>query len=147
MPSQMTHRPNGIRITDGRKCVKAQEAGNGDSQPPKNMIEQRHETVIMLVYSAMKNIANLKLEYSVWKPATSSDSASGKSKGTRLVSAMAATKKQRKPRICGNGPEKIFQPKMPTPQTGCDCALMISVRLKLLAISSTPTTERVSANS
>ena len=46
----------------------------------------------MFAYSAMKNIANLKLEYSVWNPATSSDSASGRSKGTRLVSAMAAVK-------------------------------------------------------
>src|SRR5271168_2466707 len=127
--------------------MNVQESGKGESQPPKNRIVARQDTVIMLVYSAMKNMANLKLEYSVWKPATSSDSASGKSKGTRLVSAMAATKKQRKPRICGNGPEKMFQPRMPTPQTGCDCALMISVRLKLLAIRSTPTTERVSANS
>ncbi len=53
----------------------------------------------MLVYSAMKNIANLKLEYSVWNPATSSDSASGRSKGTRLVSAMAEMKKQMNPTI------------------------------------------------
>src|SRR5271168_2067115 len=142
MPSQMTHRPNGIRITDGRKCVKAQEAGNGDSQPPKNMIEQRHETVIMLVYSAMKNIANLKLAYSVWKPATSSDSASGKSNGTRLVSATAATKKQMKPKIWGH----MFQPKIP--RSGwCACALIMSRKLKLPASSNTPTTDIVSANS
>src|ERR1700676_3628482 len=111
------------------------------------MIVHRHETVIMLVYSAMKNIANLKLEYSVWKPATSSDSASGRSNGTRFVSAIAATKKQKNPKICGNGPEKIFHPRKPTPQSGCDCALMISVRLKLLAMSSTPTTDKVSASS
>ena len=28
----------------------------------------RHGHVIMFAYSAMKNMANLKLEYSVWKP-------------------------------------------------------------------------------
>ena len=32
----------------------------------------------MLAYSAMKNAANFMLLYSVWKPATSSFSASGK---------------------------------------------------------------------
>src|SRR5882762_239028 len=103
------------------------------------MIEHRHETVIMLVYSAMKNIANLKLEYSVWKPATSSDSASGRSKGTRFVSATAAMKKQKKPRICGQMFQlKIpCQPKMPGPA----CASMIFFKLKLPAISSTPTTD------
>src|SRR4029077_12934386 len=113
MPSQMTHRPDGMSSTDGRYVVNVQLAGNGESQPPKKRIAHRLETVIMLVYSAMKNMANLKLAYSVWKPATSSDSASGRSKGTRLVSAMAATKKHRKPRICGKGPAKIFHRKMP----------------------------------
>src|SRR6266852_1495123 len=118
----MTHNPNGIRIAEGKKCVNVHEAGKGDSHPPKNSIEHRHETVIMLVYSAMKNIANLKLEYSVWKPATSSDSASGKSNGTRLVSATAAMKKQIKPSICG----QMFQPRMP--RSGClACALTMSV--------------------
>jgi hypothetical protein len=40
----------------------------------------------MLTYSARKNIANFIELYSVWKPPTSSDSASGRSKGARLVS-------------------------------------------------------------
>src|ERR1700676_4789972 len=95
----------------GRYRAQANAAvwGKGDSQPPKKRIVARHETVIMLAYSPMKNIANLKLEYSVWKPATSSDSASGRSNGTRLVSATAAMKKQKKPRICG----QTFQPKSP----------------------------------
>jgi hypothetical protein len=39
--------------------------------------------------------------YSVWKPATSSDSASGRSNGSRFVSANEAIKKTTKPRICG----------------------------------------------
>ena len=46
-------------------------------------------TVIMLAYSAMKKDANFMLLYSVWKPATSSFSASGRSNGMRLVSANA----------------------------------------------------------
>ena len=44
------------------------------------------------MYSAKKNIANLKPEYSVWKPPTNSCSASTKSKGARLTSATAAIK-------------------------------------------------------
>src|SRR5260370_21692890 len=113
MPSQMTQRPKGRSNTDGRYVVNVQLAGNGESQPPKKRIEHKQETVIMLVYSAMKNIANLKLAYSVWKPPTSSCSASGRSNGARLASAMAATKKQRKARICGNGPGEIVQRKIP----------------------------------
>ena len=44
------------------------------------------ETVTMLTYSARKNSANFSDEYSVWKPPTSSPSASGRSNGARLVS-------------------------------------------------------------
>src|SRR5712692_2055132 len=138
----MTHNPNGIRIAEGKKWVKVHEAGKGDSHPPKNMIEHKHETVIMLVYSAIKNIANVKLAYSVWKPATSSCSDSRKTNGTRFVSATAATKKQKKPRICGH----TFHPK--NPHSGwCACASMIFFKFKLPAISSTPTTDIVSASS
>ncbi len=39
------------------------------------------ETLTMLMYSARKNSANFIEEYSVWKPPTSSPSASGRSKG------------------------------------------------------------------
>ena len=41
---------------------------------------------MMLTYSAKKNNANLRDEYSVWKPPTSSPSASAKSNGARFVS-------------------------------------------------------------
>ena len=44
------------------------------------------ETVTMLTYSARKNRANFSEEYSVWKPPTSSPSASARSNGARLVS-------------------------------------------------------------
>ena len=55
------------------------------------------QTTTMFTYSARKNSANDIELYSVWYPATSSCSASGKSKGARLVSAMPATKKMKKP--------------------------------------------------
>ena len=47
---------------------------------------------IMFPYSDMKKIAQRKPEYSVWKPPTSSLSASGRSNGVRFVSATPATK-------------------------------------------------------
>src|SRR5215475_2119931 len=108
-----------------------QVLGKKECQPPKKSIVAKQETVIIAVYSAMKNMANLKLAYSVWKPATSSDSASGRSKGARLVSATAALKKQKKPTTCG----KMFQPRKP--HFALPCARMMSLRLKVLAIKRT----------
>ncbi len=51
------------------------------------------ETVTRLMYSARKNSANFSEEYSVWKPPTSSPSASGRSNGARLVSPTIAITK------------------------------------------------------
>ena len=59
----------------------------GVEAPPKKSRVATQATVIMFAYSAMKNMANFMEEYSVWYPATSSDSASGRSNGLRLVSA------------------------------------------------------------
>src|SRR5579862_9715201 len=78
-------------------------AGQGAIQPPRNSSVAMELTVIMLAYSAMKKLANFMLLYSVWKPATSSFSASGKSNGTRLVSANAAITKMIKLKTCGMG--------------------------------------------
>ncbi len=64
---------------------------NGACQPPRKSVVASAETVTMLMYSARKNIANLNDEYSVWNPPTSSDSASGRSNGARLVSPTTAT--------------------------------------------------------
>src|SRR5512146_791196 len=64
---------------------------NGMSQPPKNSVDISALAVITFAYSAMKNIENFIALYSAWYPATSSDSASGRSNGTRFVSANAAT--------------------------------------------------------
>src|SRR5580704_10404237 len=71
--------------------------GNGADHPPRNSVVPRPEMENMARYSPRKNSANLNPEYSVWYPATSSDSPSGKSKGERLVSAMAAMPKRMKP--------------------------------------------------
>ena len=60
---------------------------------PKNITTNIKEFSNMLVYSAKKNIAKLMDEYSTLYPATSSASASGKSKGTLLVSAKIIIKK------------------------------------------------------
>src|SRR5437899_320850 len=64
----------------------------GLCHPPKKSSVAMHAAVNMLAYSAMKNMANFMALYSVWYPATNSVSASGKSKGMRLVSANAAIK-------------------------------------------------------
>ena len=58
--------------------------------PPRNSVVAMAETVTMLTYSARKNSANFSDEYSVWNPPTSSDSASGRSNGARLVSPTIA---------------------------------------------------------
>ena len=55
------------------------------------------ETVTMFTYSARKNSAKLIELYSVWYPATSSCSASGKSNGARFVSATPAVRKMKNP--------------------------------------------------
>src|SRR3989338_4484256 len=85
--------------------------GNGDSQPPRNMIEVRKAIRIILAYSARKNSANAMPEYSTWKPATISDSPSAMSNGARLVSA---TPEIRYTRNIGNSGMK-YQPSSPAP--------------------------------
>src|ERR1700684_1286428 len=67
--------------------------GNSGSQPPRNRIAASADMVVMATYSPSMNIMYGLEEYSTMKPATSSDSASTRSKGGRLVSASAETKK------------------------------------------------------
>lgn len=62
-----------------------------EHQPPKNKITLKTLIKIIEQYSARKNNANPILEYSTLKPETSSDSASGRSKGARFVSANILT--------------------------------------------------------
>src|SRR5947207_11587526 len=66
---------------------------NGRIQPPSQSVTAIDDTAIIAAYSARKNSDQRKPLYSVWKPATNSDSASGRSKGARLVSATMATAK------------------------------------------------------
>src|SRR5690242_19660989 len=68
---------------------------NGMSHPPKKSVAMSALDVTMLAYSAMKKSENFMAEYSVWYPATSSDTASGRTNGTRLVSANAETMKMK----------------------------------------------------
>ena len=53
--------------------------------------------MIMLMYSPTKKRPKRIPEYSVWKPATSSFSASGRSKGVRFDSASTLIRKIRNP--------------------------------------------------
>src|SRR5260370_33512144 len=81
------------QIHDGTKLSTA----NGADQPPRKRVVPRPDIENMPRYSPRKKSANLKPEYSVKYPATSSDSPSGKSKGERFVSAVAAVANIKKP--------------------------------------------------
>src|SRR5690242_14896702 len=72
----------------------------GPCQPPRNRVVVTAQTVTMLAYSAMKNIAYFMEEYSVQKPETSSVSASGRSNGVLLISASEQMKKITKASGC-----------------------------------------------
>src|SRR6202012_577249 len=72
----------------------AQLSGNtsiGDVQPPRNRIVASAHIVVIATYSPSMNRRYGVEPYSVMKPATSSDSASTRSNGGRLVSASAET--------------------------------------------------------
>src|ERR1700733_13666547 len=70
---------------------------NGACQPPKNKVTANPVMANNPKYSPRKNSAYLKPEYSVKKPAIISDSPSGKSKGARLASAVAAMRNKSNP--------------------------------------------------
>src|SRR5581483_767525 len=69
---------------------------NGLNHPPSHSVTAIDETAIMAAYSARKKSDQRKPLYSVWNPATSSDSASGRSNGARFVSATIATAKTKR---------------------------------------------------
>src|ERR1700691_3831423 len=66
---------------------------SGGSQPPRNRIVAMAHMETTATYSPSMNIMYGVEPYSTIKPATSSDSASTRSNGGRLVSASAETKK------------------------------------------------------
>ena len=70
----------------------SREPEKGLCHPPKNPVTATTLTTNMLAYSLKKKKAYLIPEYSVTKPATNSDSDSGKSNGVLLVSASALIK-------------------------------------------------------
>src|SRR5712672_4830865 len=67
-------------------------AAIGDCQPPRNRVTASPLMANIPMYSAMKNVAYLKPEYSVMCPATISDSPSGTSNGVRFDSTRPETK-------------------------------------------------------
>src|SRR5690606_32722420 len=103
---------------------------NGGSQPPrKRMVVSAHIST-MATYSPRKNSRNGVEEYSIMWPATSSDSASTRSKGGLFVSASAEMKKMMN---IGNRPSQCQSRKVlgrpsvvPRPSR---CASTMSVRL------------------
>src|SRR5664280_2026035 len=64
----------------------------GGSQPPRNRIVAIAHIVVIATYSPSMNSKYGVEPYSTMKPATSSDSASTRSNGGRLVSASAEMK-------------------------------------------------------
>jgi len=66
---------------------------SGMTYPPKNSTAVRVLISTIEQYSARKKNTKMMLECSVKNPATSSDSASGRSNGVRFVSASAEMKK------------------------------------------------------
>src|SRR6185437_14790031 len=74
----------GIQVNGGRSI--------GDAQPPRNRIVVMAHIRMMATYSPSMNIMYGVDAYSTMNPATSSDSASGRSKGGRFVSASAEMK-------------------------------------------------------
>ncbi len=74
-----------------KKCIN--NKSKGICQPPKNNIVNNELIKSILPYSPRKNRANPIEAYSTLYPATNSASASGKSKGARLVSAKPEIKK------------------------------------------------------
>src|SRR5262250_1225763 len=75
----------GIQLNGGRST--------GGSQPPRNRIVASAHIVVIATYSPSMNRRYGVEPYSTMNPATSSDSASTRSNGGRLVSASAEMKK------------------------------------------------------
>src|SRR6266567_7805659 len=106
---------------------------SGGSQPPRNRMEHMAHISTMDRYSPRQNSRKGVEEYSTKKPATNSLSASTRSKGGRLVSASADTKKIGS---IGNRMENMFQCRKDSGPAVC-CARTISDRFKDPANNST----------
>src|SRR5579863_9460719 len=102
----------------------------GGSQPPRKKIVAMAHIVVIATYSPSMNKRYGVEPYSTMKPATSSDSASTRSNGGRLVSASAETKKM----ISIGNSGSQYQPNSPQ---GWFCASTIADRLSEPTHSST----------
>ena len=80
------------------------ESTKGTCQPPRKSVVARQATMIVSRKSVRKNIPNFMPLYSTKYPMIS-DSASGRSKGARLVSASAAVTKTMKATGCTTMPQ------------------------------------------
>ena len=107
----------------------------GSSQPPKNISTMKAEPVIMWMYSPRKKSAHFIEEYSVWKPPTSSCSASARSKGARLHSASTHTKKIAASSGCISTPHTSPSPNQPADSCPCTIASVSAVRYMRIMIS------------
>ena len=96
------------------------------NQPPRNNTVISPHSMMMLMYSPRKKSRNGVDEYSTMNPATSSDSASKRSKGGRCVSARDETKNTTN---IGNRIVNANQP--------CSCACTMAERLSEPANNST----------
>src|SRR6185312_13039506 len=120
----------------------ALEAEVSQNRPWVGGVPATQDTSTMLAYSAMKKKAKRMPLYSVKKPATSSLSASGKSKGTRFVSATAELTYTTKAKIWGAGRANTNQCQNPP-----DCASVILTRLSEPERIRTPTMARPTLSS
>src|ERR1035437_6680376 len=106
----------------------------GAVQPPKKRVVMSAETMNTLTYSAKKKNPKRIPEYSVAKPATSSESASVMSNGVRLASAVAAMKKMSAASGCLKMNQSRAEP---------DCERTMWFMLIVPARMTTPTAESV----
>ena len=100
----------------------------GPFHPLRKRVVRMQQTAKAWVYSANMKRPYFIPEYSVWKPATISESASRRSKGLRLISAKAAMKKIMNARGCNK-------------MKGIDCASTILTMESEPVTISTPTME------
>src|SRR4051794_1591346 len=122
-----------LRIGHGQSSVLLSSNGSTPVlQPPRNSSVAMPLTANIAAYSAMKKNDQRRPLYSVWKPATSSLSASARSKGARLHWAVAQVKYVQKA-TKQNGSWNRFQFQKTGPVTGSDWPRAILLRSMLPA--------------
>src|SRR5439155_1042459 len=95
-----------VKNWSGMRSAGAPSSANGICQPPRKSVVTTAPITYRFPHSAMKKSRFRMPLYSVAKPMTSSDSASGRSNGVRFPSASAATKKMKKARKVNGFPNR-----------------------------------------